>query len=232
MVTKSKESIKERFLRDIATHQMEVRLDAGLYRHVVFKRPNTNCMLFSLTTTPGRLTYAGDMGCFVFERLPDMFSFFRSDPHEREPNFGYWHEKLVAVCRHGSEEKNVDRFRDNLEQYIENDDSLTEDQVSEIREFIEEAVSEYEESGPQCAYRSVADWSLSSGDKHRNRRQFFADFWQYSDSVYTLHYEWACHAIQWGIAQYDEWKSKQIESPPPFAVPFTSARSGMGVPKS
>ena len=195
----NREPIKERFTRDIATHVMEIRHDEELYRHVVFKRPNTVCMMFSLTTTPGRLIYAGDMGCFVFERLPDMFAFFRSDKQDREPNFGYWHEKLVATDRDGSMEHDSDKFRENLTTYLSDD--LSDEDRESVNEFISEVVNEFEEQGPERAYSSVADFSLDHGP--RNRMQFFQDFFEHSDRIYTLRYEWACHAIQFGIKQYD-----------------------------
>jgi hypothetical protein len=201
---KSKEPIKDRFARDIRDHVMEIRHDDGLYRHVVFKRPDTVCMMFSICTMPGRLIYAGDMGCFVFERTQDMFEFF-GHGGEREPNFGCWHEKLVAIDRSGSEEHDSDRFRENLEIYLT--DELTADQREEVVEFIDNVVSEFDANNPHVAYQSVYEFSL---DEHpKNRMQFFQDFFEHSDMIYTLRYEWACHAIQWGIRKYDEHKSVQ-----------------------
>lgn len=83
------EPTRETFLKDVANHEMQINLDNELLRHIVFRRPSTTSMLFSLTTTPGRLIYAGDMGCFVFQRLPDMFAFFRRRSEADLPNFGY-----------------------------------------------------------------------------------------------------------------------------------------------
>lgn len=204
MAQMTEEKIKDRFLRDIAQHQMEIRHDDDLYRHVVFKQPNTISMMFSLTTTPGRLIYGGDMGCFVFERLPDMFEFFRDKKPERGPNLGYWHEKLVAIDRGGSEEKSVERFRENLENYLTQNEDMPESDIKAVKDFIEEVVTEFEDEGPEVAYRSVHEFSLPKPkESWRNRVQFFSDFWEYSDSIFTLRYQWACHAIQWGIAQYD-----------------------------
>mgnify|MGYP000067344774 CR=1 FL=1 len=203
MITKSNETIKERFARDIAGHVVEIRHDDDLYRHVVFKRPNTVSMMFSLTTTPGRLIYAGDMGCFVFERITDMFEFFRAEKHEREPNFGYWHKKLVAIDRGGSNQKDVDKFQENLETYLSED--MSEEDRERVTDFISEAVGEFEDEGPEVAYRSVYEFSLD--DESKRRTQFFSDFFEHSDTVYTLRYEWACYAIQWGIRKYDEVKS-------------------------
>jgi hypothetical protein len=201
-----KEPIKERFERDIKDHVMQIMHDDGIYRHVVLSRPNSSVLAFSLTTTPGRLIYAGDMGCYVFERVRDMFSFFRGD---REPNFGYWHEKLVAIDRHGSEQHDVDAFRENLEAY-ETDD-LTPDQQQEVEEFIESVVGTFEEEGPQVAYKEVYEFELEGVVNN-----FFSDFFERSDKIYTLHYEWACHAIQYGIRMYDEFQAMLA------AIPDTS----------
>lgn len=195
-----REPIEERFARDIATHVMEIRHESELYRHVVFKRPDTSSMMFSLTTTPGRLIYAGDMGCFVFERLPDMFKFFRQREGHHKPDYGYWKQKLVAAGNNEPEERSVEKFRKNLESF--ETDELTDQQKVEVAEFIEKVCSEYECDGPECAYRSVYIFRLS--DESKRGREFFTDFFEYSDTVWTLRYEWCCHAIQWGIAQYDK----------------------------
>lgn len=201
-----REPIEERFARDIATHLMEIRHESELYRHIVFKRPDTSCMMFSLTTTPGRLIYAGDMGCFVFERLPDMFKFFRKREGHHKPDYGYWKQKLVAFGDNEPTEKCVHKFRQNLESF--DIDELTDEQKAEVSEFIDEVCFTYEDYGPECAYRSVDEFRLS--DSSKRGREFFTDFFEYSDTVLTLRYEWCCHAIQWGIAQYD--KAKRTEA--------------------
>jgi hypothetical protein len=203
-----REPIAERFARDIATHQMDVRHEDGLYRHVVFKRPDTVCMMFSLTTTPGRLVYAGDMGCFVFERLPDMFKFFRTD---RAPNMGYWHEKLVATDRDGSTEKSSELFRENLKAYEA--DELTDEQQDELADFIETAVSTYDDESPQVAYKMVHEFRLDDGN------EFFYDFFERNDRQFTIRFEWACYAISWGIQQYDLAKAASCsEAVAPFEL--------------
>jgi hypothetical protein len=170
---------------------------------VVFKRPDTIHQLFSLTTTPGRLVFGGDMGCFVFERTEDMFAFFRRDMDRFDPNFGYWHEKLVALDRHGgSMSPSVEKFRENLEQYIEQYDDLTGEEIGQVREFIDEAVTLFEDECPHDAYVAVGNFELRDDP-------FFTDFWETSNDDYTIRYQWACHAIQWGVAQYDA--AKQAE---------------------
>jgi hypothetical protein len=197
-------SIRDQFVKDIAQHQIDIQLDQGVFRHVVFKRPNTIHQMFSLTTTPGRLVYGGDMGCFVFERTADMFAFFRRDMERFAPNFGYWHEKLIAVDRHGgATQPSVDKFRENLERYIEDYD-LTGEEIGQVREFIDEAVTLFEDECPHDAYVEVGNFELRD-------YLFFTDFFETSNDDYTISYLWACHAIQWGIAKYD--KAKQVAEP-------------------
>ena len=157
--------VKRRFLKEVAEHQMSVRLDADVdgakYRHLVFSKPGTWACGFSLTTTPGRLVYAGDMGAFVFERVPDMFSFFRGQggaEGEREPNFGYWHEKLTAVDRgEGSTEKCVEKFRENLQDVLKDHRSDREEEVTELQDELLELIKDRDD----CE-EGTTDWEVQS----------------------------------------------------------------------
>lgn len=98
---------QEQFLKDVATHEMHILHEDGVYRHIRFKRPGTGCMHFDLITYPGYLVYSGDIGCYVFSRLDDMFEFFRSERKYKtgdglKINLGYWSEKLQATDSNGS----------------------------------------------------------------------------------------------------------------------------------
>lgn len=164
---KREHQVKEQFLRNVAEHQMDIRLDVEVdgakYRHVVFSKPGTwNCG-FSLTTTPRRLVYAGDMGTFVFERVPDMFCFFRGQrgvEGEREPNFGYWHEKLTACDRpDGSMEKCVEKFRENLEDVLKRHHSERMEEVTDLNDELAELIKDRddcEEGTPEWCMQ--AEW--------------------------------------------------------------------------
>ena len=89
---------KERFLRDVADHKLEVVKDEGVHRHIVMSMGGSTYR-YELTTWPYFICISGDMGCFVFSRVKDMFTFFRND--DLAINEGYWHEKLEAVPLHG-----------------------------------------------------------------------------------------------------------------------------------
>ena len=40
------------------------------------------------------------MGCYVFQRIEDMFAFFRAEPGEIKP--GYWQENSSGNCFEGA----------------------------------------------------------------------------------------------------------------------------------
>lgn len=118
---------QDRFERDVAAHQMTVLHEEGVYRHIRFGRPDSSSMHFDLITYPGYLVYSGDMGCYVFSRLRDMFEFFRTDrldtkdPSKLHINRGYWSEKLEAVDGNrrqaGATEFSPEKFRQVIKEY-------------------------------------------------------------------------------------------------------------------
>lgn len=189
------------FLRDVATHQITIIKDDGLYRHIRLKRPDSTSYYYDLITWPGYLSMTGDMGCYVFQRNRDMFEFFRPDSYALNRvksglyiNPCYWGEKLEAVnaqdgaikkycpatftksvkeyfLRHGKKSFNSELFREIKSQVLNSADDEYE-AVTAVREFEHEGFE-------------------------------FVDFWEYGITDYTYHYIWACYAIVWGIQQYD-----------------------------
>jgi hypothetical protein len=93
-VTDRDKDISGRFQRETANHEMTVKHDDGLYRHLRFMRPSNGCYWFDLITVPGALIFQGDGETFAFRRVEDMFEFFRS-PAGRI-NADYWAEKLTS----------------------------------------------------------------------------------------------------------------------------------------
>ena len=78
--------IRERMLSATADHKLTILHNDGLYRHIRFKNPKSIFYWFDLITWPGVLVFKGDMGCYVFSRLDDMFEFFTGPTI----NPGYW----------------------------------------------------------------------------------------------------------------------------------------------
>lgn len=203
---------EQQFLKDVADHQMIVLCDDGLYRHIRFKQQGGWNMHFDLVTWPGYLAYSGDMGCYVFQRLEDMFQFFRTDRRDfnynqngLSINLGYWSEKLRAVDgnRHkaGATEFSEERFRRIVLEHL----------VSWIREHRDVTTKEERRDLWDAVMSDVID---THGDKqsaacefeHRVNRSFsfsFRDFWEHDLTEYTYHFKWCCYALAWGIAKYD-----------------------------
>lgn len=96
----------ERFLASAGSHQLtRVHLDQGNHRHISFRSVDedgqrSGFYWYELVTWPGNLVFRGDMGTFVFNRVDDMFKFFRTpacwDLPFPAPNLHYWSEKLVG----------------------------------------------------------------------------------------------------------------------------------------
>jgi hypothetical protein len=169
-----------------------------------FRKPGTYCMGFDLVTWPGYLCFCGDMGEFVFSRLPDMFSFFRESGHRNDEhstlavNFGYWAEKCEAVGKHeGIKTYDPDKFREVVNEILAADDEATD----ELREAVADEVLCAADDGPHAAHEAASDFEW-------NGKLYFSDFWERSLDVYTYRFIWCCYALAWGVEQYDKAKGE------------------------
>jgi hypothetical protein len=212
------------FLKDVERHELIVLRDDGLYRHIRFKRPGTGCMHFDLVTWPGYLAYAGDMGCYVFSRLQDMFEFFRKEPREGRSLFSgidrrYWSEKLPAVDGNrriaGAMEFSKDKFTAVINEYRVRwmkERTLNKDQRRELWEAVDDEVLRYLEDGEHAAYQRANEFTWVDGAAARlpgcaPETFHFDDLWDHSFEEYTFHFTWCCYALAWGIRQYDAAKA-------------------------
>ncbi|WP_026300935.1 hypothetical protein, partial [Thioalkalivibrio sp. ALE23] len=75
------ENLVKDVIKRLAAHQITIEKDEGEYRSIRFSAPNTVINSFTLTTWPGYIAISGDLGTYVFCRLPDMFEFFRQGAH-------------------------------------------------------------------------------------------------------------------------------------------------------
>lgn len=208
---------EKEFLKDVAQHEMIVLRDDGLYRHLRFKRPDTGCMHFDIVTYPGYLVYSGDMGCYVFSRLEDMFQFFRTDReymHLRDGqtltiNPGYWSEKLQAVdgSRHHASATEFD------------EESFTRAVMGDLVSWIRDHRDSTSREGRRSLWDAVCSEVIGAendGDGYRKqaaahdfhhqigRLHFsFQDFGEHNVRRYTQRFLWCCRAIAWGIQKYD-----------------------------
>lgn len=214
------ECTEQLFLKDIENHKMTIIRDDGVHRHIQFKRPETSSYRFDLITWPGHLCYTGDMGTYVFQRLDDMFDFFRTDrQHQKSPltlkiNLGYWTEKLIAVdgSRRGgkAEEFSEEKFRKVINEYrvqwmrsAKENGSLDKDQRRELWESVDWQIIDNLESGGERAMLAAHDFNF----KIEEREWYFNDLFEHNFTDYTFHMVWCCYALAWGILQYD--KSKE-----------------------
>lgn len=200
----------ERFPQDIAQHVVTILRDDGVYRHLRCARPGSGVMAFEIVTWPGRLAYCGDMGAYVFERLPDMFTFFRADTDRPGCiNPSYWAEKVAALDRDGITEYSPAKFRaaieEHLAEFIE-DRGMAEDEATRLREEVEVSIRYQDED--EWSARAAAD-----GFKHHGRR-VFSDFYEIKLHEYTFRFLWCCQALVWAIARYDEQKARTAQGVP------------------
>lgn len=183
-----RKDVAARFVKDIAQHVQTTIRDDGVERHIRFRRPGTVVYGFDLITWPGHLCYTGDMGTYVFSRIQDMFDFFRGD----RINPGYWQEKALAVDRtRGIKKFDPDRFREQVWEWME------EASVAD-RDRLDDEVLRCASDGAEAAYRAAMDFTTEDG------RHPMQDFWEADCTEWDHGFLWACHAIQWGIARYDE----------------------------
>jgi len=202
---KTQQCTEERFLKDVAKHVMTIEADNGVHRCLKFSAPGTWCMGFRLTTYPGGICFSGDMGSFVFERLCDMFDFFRTKPRTRHDgtyeelpiNPGYWMEKCEAEDTHG---KGMREF----------DPSLLKEQVKEAHHEHFENLRSRE---ARNCWEEIKDRVLGCDPDltriHDALQDFgfegfeFHDSWEWSLTRPTFRMIWCLYAITWGVRQYD-----------------------------
>lgn len=213
------ECTEERFLKDVAEHEMIVVRDNGVSRHVRFQKPGTYCMHFDLITWPGYLCYTGDMGTYVFRRLEDMFEFFRTDRqhmHLRDGktlaiNLSYWGEKLESVDRHGgyrewNKAKFEARIREDFAEWLDGCDLEPEQKKEAAERLVDEVLGSLDDGGKENAYRAAMDFEI---DGHGFP---FQDWWEVDSDDYTFRFIWCCYALAWGIQKYDESKTAIAEA--------------------
>ena len=189
---------KARFLEDTKNHTMNVRLDTGNNRHLIFTNGGSSVYRYEIITWNEYLCYCGDMGTFVFSRITDMFQFFRDDDGKINP--GYWAQKLEAEDKNdGYEKYSVDLFNDAINYHINNywefeNDEQKEEVMMQVGEDVLDSDNEQE------AYDAAMSYKSDYGHE-------FDDWDGGSFKEPTHRYIWCCLAIVKGINQYDKWKS-------------------------
>ncbi len=195
---------EDRFLSDVENHQMTVIRTDGVDRHLRFRAPGTICYGYDLITWPGHLCITGDCGTYVFQRVEDMFEFFRTDARYTKSklpiNQSYWGEKLLSVGTNaGYKEYSEDTFIAVIKSYFEDWDDCEEKRAcwAEVEsEVLCHSCDEHQ------AYHAAYSFEHDGFQ--------FQDFFEHSFTEYTFHYTWCLHAIVWGITQYDESNKTEV----------------------
>lgn len=202
---------EDRFYRDVAHHEMRILTDEGVNRSVRFKDPKSFYGHFTIVTWPGHLCISGDMGCWVFARVHDMFRFFRmeeqDEKHARERgetlavNPSYWAEKLEATDRGGGAyEFSPDAFRqrvaDRYRQWSKDYRPPASVKRALRREL--DLYVLYSAEDEHEAYRAAHEFAFDQ-DGYRFQLEDFGTCERFS-----FRYLWACYAIVWAIWHYDQ----------------------------
>lgn len=219
----NRSDVLPRFLADTASHELRVVLDDGVHRHLQFRRPGTYCYGFDIVTWPGYLAISGDMGTAVFNRLHDMFEFFRAKPAEHEKagglfvNDGYWAEKCVA--NDGAKQEYSARlfrdlvtrlFKEYVEEHVDPEDladpdTSTPEWVARLWQELELEVLNNSEDHDALinAISAMSDFKPSAPDYSDFQ---ITDAWEYASSLqqYTFHFIWRLYAIAHAIRAYDD----------------------------
>jgi hypothetical protein len=184
---------EESFLKDVAHHEMTVKHDDGLYRHLRFQKPGSWCMGFDIVTWPGYLSYSGNMGSYLFARIPDMLEFFRLKDGDCISH-RYWAEKVHAVDRcDGIKLYSSDRFVEAAEDWMK-----VNEWPDDAREAARDDVISRAHDGEHEAMRAAMDF--------RHGRWWFEDFYEVSVREYSYRFLWCCYALPWAVRKYDESK--------------------------
>lgn len=220
--------ITAQFQRDISTHKMTIVRDDGVSRHLRFSRPNSSCMHFDLITWPGYLCYTGDMGTYVFQRLTDMFQFFRRGDDKYSIDMGYWAEKVEASDRDGVREFSYTKYKAMIRDWInelEDEEKPHQDDepdefamhaaaFAELRREVESEVVNVDENSTRC-YDAASDFRHDGEAwiEYKGEPFEFRDVWDgfdYATREFTHRFMWCCYALAWSIDQYDMAKAEQV----------------------
>ena len=199
-IVEREKHVKRAFDRDIAEHKVVVLHDDGLYRHLRCGRPNTIMYSFNIVTWPGYLAAVGDMGDYVFSRIPDMFDFFGDGTkYEGEINPYYWAQKLQGTghSRDMSRVFSLDAFEERVKQWAAGVIDYYDPNAVERDRFKLAVKTELLDCKP-----------LSGHEAHDLLRRFevdgisISDSWEWDIEEFRYDYLWCCYAIVWAIAKY------------------------------
>jgi hypothetical protein len=215
----------ETVLYDLCGHKVEVLNSNGVYRHLRCSDGTFN-LAFDVVTYPNHLCFSGDMGSFVFTRLPDMLNLFRSKLDSID--YGYLGGKLCAEDIHSGYERFCEStIKASLAEKLNEicteigegyhcdidrlpDDLTLEQFVVKVREEFNDYFSGQDlyESGYIEAIEGFVSELIPNLDLGHDWPE-----WMQTKGVSHRFY-WACMAITWAVAQYDILTSEVVPEAP------------------
>lgn len=217
------------FDRDVAEHRLTILHDQGLYRHLRCQRPDTGLEHFDIITWPGHLHIGGDRDGYTFSRLDDMFEFFRPTAgwNSARINPQYWAEKITdgreRAREYSRERAEAEIWRAVRDEYRDAGKDAKGLAKAVQDELVDgwEGLLDFENTARQAI--TEFKFTTPTGDFE------FPDAWEWKLWTWSYHYLWSCHAIQWGIAQYDQAKAATAASARACCQVWDNIMSGPGV---
>jgi len=199
------DEVKKAFQDDTKDHKMEVLHDSGVYRHLKFTNNGSNIFRFDVVTYPGHLIISGDCGCFVFQRLTDMFEF------NNWLSFGYVKEKCIAPDRNsGYEEFDFDVLKKSVNEYFDYwyDDICDEISPVVARQMRDDALMAISGvSNTHEAYETLMNLSIDGNLKNGEEVVFsIEDVSEIPVVDYSWRFIWCCYAIDYAVKEYKKHK--------------------------
>ena len=192
---------EEDFKESVANHTLTIHQDDGVFRHLVMQKDKEFHMKYEITTWPGYLCISGDMGCFVFQRLKDMFEFHRKKDYTID--FYYWAQKVQAG--------DVRRFST----------KVVAQHLTEDYEYLKEDALEkekFDENIDLNCYIRRADDVFSHAEAcdllnelYKEFGSSFEDYSEYDFTEFTFHFIWCCYAVCHAIKEYDAVKTANLQ---------------------
>lgn len=179
-------------------HALTVLHDDGLYKHLLCKSPDASWYWFEIITWPGRLTICGDFGdAFTFARTTDMISFFRG----QQINPTYWSEKIDGDSSRTMTYSET-LFRQTVWEHVRTYGQDHRGLAKAVQEHFFDRWSSFDTSCEGEARAALDDFEFTAEGRREPFR--FVDTWEWNFRDFDWSFLWACQAIVWGIARYDE----------------------------
>lgn len=191
-------------MNQFKNHTATITLDMGNHRQIQCAIKDQCEYHFEVTTWPNHLAITGDMGAFVFSRIPDMFEFCRAAGHPID--HGYWASKLVSQDRNGgATQYSPTLFKAGV--------------TARIEDYI--AANNLNKSQERVLWLDIKNEVMNNCDTQEEAIHAALNFLYHEDNPlesitessfeeYTPRYLWCCDAIQWAIKQYDAAKADQV----------------------